>query len=212
MRRLLVWIAWNAWAQNNEAMRAALEKQRAAAATQQEAVRKQAELAGPGPLQHFLKPAEVEPVCEPLADSAVNPLIETAAHTQQLDSKLLRAVIRQESSFRPCAVSEHGAIGLMQLMPATIDQFQVGDPFDPKSNIEAGAHYLKQLMDKYKSDPQRALSAYRIGPAVVDQSKGVPDIREVRSYVEAILQNIATEKTATPPAPPQIPTPKPIGN
>ena len=197
MRWLLVWIAWNgwaqtnAWAQNNEALRAAREQQRAAAAIQREAARKQAELAGPGPLQHALAPAWSEPACEPMADSAVVPLIEAAAKAQQLDAKLLSALIRQESGFRPCAVSAHGAKGLMQLMPAALDQFKVGDPFDPKESIDAGAHYLKQFVDKYKGDLSKALSAYRIGPTSVDQAKGVPDDPEVRGYVDAILGELA---------------------
>ncbi|MBZ5578600.1 MAG: lytic transglycosylase domain-containing protein [Acidobacteriia bacterium] len=212
MRWLLLWFAWsglvqNNEAQNNEAMRAALEQQRAAAATQREAVRKQAELAGPGPLQHTLAPAPAGPTCEPIADAVVTPLIEAAAKAHEVQTNLLHAVIQRESGFRPCAVSEHDAKGLMQLMPAALEQFKVEDPFDPKQNIEAGATYLKQLVDKYKGDLARVLGAYRIGPSVVDQAKGVPDIPEVRSYVDAILKELAT-----PPALPQTPKPTPIGN
>lgn len=179
-------------------MKAALDKQRAAAQVQREAVRKQAELFGP---KRLLPVARTESTCEPIADSVVNPLLEAAAKSSALDPKLLRAVIQQESSFRPCAVSVHDAKGLMQLKQAALDQFGVRDPFDPRENIEAGAKFLKQLIDKYKGDTARALSAYRIGP------DGPADLPEVRSYVEAILKNLST-----PSAPPQNPTPKPTEN
>lgn len=214
MRWLLVsaacsaWAQVNLWAQNNEALRAALEQQRAAAQTQRDAVGKQAELAGPGPLRHTLTPAAwTPPPCDVIADAAVTPLIEAAVKPHKLDANLVRAVIRQESSFYPCAVSVHGAKGLMQLMPAAIEQLKVTDAFDPKQNIEAGTRYLKQLFDKYQGDLPRALSAYRIGPTVVDSANGVPDLPEVRDYVDAILRSLPT-----PPAPPQIPMPRPTGN
>jgi soluble lytic murein transglycosylase-like protein len=197
MRYVLVWIAWSASAQN-DAMQAALDKQRAAAQIQREAVRKQAELSGP---RRLITVAPTEPACEPIADSVVTPLIEGAAKTSALDPKLLRAVIQQESGFRPCAVSVHDAKGLMQLKQPVVEQFGVMDPFDPKQNIEAGTKYLKQLIDRYKADTARALSAYRIGP------DGPADLPEVRTYVEAILKNLST-----PPAPPQNPTPKPTEN
>lgn len=207
MRWLVVWTVWSAWAQNNQAMRAALEKQRAAAQIQRESTRQQAELAGPGPLEHRLAPLWTPPACEPIADAALTALLDAVAQTQQLEARLLRAVIEQESGFYPCAVSVHGAKGLMQLMPATIGQFAVSDPFDPKQNVEAGAKYLRQLLNKYKNDRARALAAYRIGAATVDEANGIPDLPEVRSYVNAILQSVAT-----PPAPLQTPTPKPTGN
>src|SRR5579864_8242340 len=142
----LVLIASNALAQNSgQAMRAAMEKQGAAAAIQRESVRKQQESLALPPLLE-----KTEPECEPIADSAVTPIIEGAAKAQELQAKLVRAVIQQESAFHPCAVSAKGAKGLMQLMPEIIEQFKVNDPFDAKESIEAGARYLKQLMDKYK--------------------------------------------------------------
>lgn len=200
MRWLLILVGWSAWAQN-DAMQAALDKQRAAAQIQREAVRRQAELAGPRPLRRTLRPAPVESGCDPIADSLVNPLIEAAATASALDPKLLRAVIQQESGFRPCTVSEHDAKGLMQLKQAALEQFGVRDPFDPKENIEGGSKYLKQLVERYNGDTARALSAYRIGP------DGPADLPEVRSYVDAILKNLST-----PPAPPQSPKPKPTEN
>jgi len=180
----------------------AIEKQRSAMEIQREAARKQAEsVARAFGLQRPLVAAE----CDPLPDTDASALIGSAATSQHVDPKLLRAVIAQESGFRPCAESGKGALGLMQLMPATVDQFQVADPFDPQQNIEAGAKYLKQLLDKYGGDLSLALAAYNAGPAAVDAAKGIPDIRETRDYVKAIL-------AATQPAPPQTPMPKPTGN
>ena len=92
----------------------------------------------------------------------------------------------------------------------------MSDPFDPKESIEAGARYLKQLMDRYKGDLALTLGAYNAGPATVDEAKGVPNIPETRSYVEAILQALGKHSPDTPRPiqidPPRIPTPKPIGN
>ena len=190
MRWFLVLVAWSALAQNaREAMQASIEKQKASVATQREAVKKQAELAGPGPLQ--MPPMEdPDPPCDPIPDATVAPIIEGAAKAQKVQPELLRAVIHQESRSYPCAVSRDGAKGLMQLMPDTISLLGVKDPFDSKQNIEAGAKYLKEMIDRYKGDLAKALGAYNAGPATVDQAKGVPDIPEVRDYVDAILQSL----------------------
>ena len=78
----------------------------------------------------------------------------------------------------------------MQLMPAAIDQFQVEDAFDPKQNVEAGAQFLKQLLEKYKGDLSLVLAAYNAGPAAVDQANGIPDIKETKDYVDAIMKKM----------------------
>ena len=177
-----------------------LAKQRAAAALQRETARKQAELLPLEPLiHHDMEPAE--PECDPIEDAAVNPAIESAAKATQLQPDLLRAVMRQESQFYPCAVSEKGASGLMQLMPSTAEQFAVQDVFDPKQNIEAGAKYLKQLFDKYKGNLGLALAAYNAGPTTVDDAKGIPDIPETRNYVDAILKMLTKKADAGGPPP-----------
>ena len=99
----------------------------------------------------------------------------------------------------------------MQLMPVIIEQFAVGDPFDAKANVDAGAKYLKQLMEKYKGDLSLTLGAYNAGPTAVDDAKGIPDIPETRNYVDAILQTLG-KKSSTRTDPPHIPMPKPIEN
>ena len=96
----------------------------------------------------------------------------------------------------------------MQLMPETATQLGVHDPFDPKENIEAGAKYLRQLLDKYKGDMAQALGAYNAGPSTVDQSGGVPAIPETKDYVDAILKKLGITRTD----PQSIQMPKPIGN
>jgi len=182
------------------AMSESLAKQRAAMALQREAGRKQAELLALEPLVHHeMEPSEA--ACDPIEDAAVNPVIESAARANELHPDLLRAVMRQESQFYPCAVSEKGAEGLMQLMPSTAQQFAVQDVFDPKQNVEAGAKYLKQLFDKYKGDLSLALAAYNAGPTAVDQAKGIPEIPETRNYVEAILKSLVKKTDAGAPTP-----------
>jgi len=170
-----------------ELMRASIEKQRAA-------VRKQAESSGatliPWSPSQPLSAGAAAPVCDPIATDVVTPLIESAAKSNDLQVALVRAVIEQESGYRPCAVSPKGAQGLMQLMPDTAGQLNVKDAFDPKENIAAGSKYLKQLLDKYKGDYKLALAAYNAGPAAVDAANGVPDIAETRDYVDAIQKKI----------------------
>jgi soluble lytic murein transglycosylase-like protein len=165
-------------------MRAAIDKQRAAA-------RKQALSVGAWIPPWSAEMQVEEALCDPIADETVAPLIDGAAKAQDVEPKLLRAVIEQESAFRPCAISVKGAQGLMQLMPDTAEQLAVHDVFDPKENIEAGAKYLKQLLDKYKGDLKLALGAYNAGPTTVDEAGGIPDIPETRDYVDSILKKLA---------------------
>ena len=141
----------------------------------------------------FLTPLRTEVQyfdCDALAPGETEKLIATAARTQSVSADLLRAVIRQESAFRPCAVSEKGAQGLMQLMPATAAAFNVSDPFDPQQNIIGGAAYLRQLMQRYAGDAALALSAYNAGPQRVDRVEGIPDIPETQNYVSSIFRGL----------------------
>jgi len=175
----------------------ALLQQRAAIAQQRASVRRQAETVSLWMLPWSDAPRAADPPpCDPIADDVVSPMIESAARTEKVEPKLIRAVVERESAFRPCAVSEKGAQGLMQLMPETAQELQVQDPFDPRQNIQAGAKYLKQLLDKYKGDLPHALAAYNAGPNTVDQSSGIPDIPETRDYVNAILEKLGIRPAA----------------
>ncbi|HUK18627.1 MAG TPA: lytic transglycosylase domain-containing protein [Bryobacteraceae bacterium] len=150
---------------------------------------------GPPPI---VEPA-APPACDPIADQVVAPLIDSAAKANAVEPKLIRAVMEQESGLRPCAISAKGAQGLMQLMPETAQELQVQDAFDPAQNVQAGAKYLKQLLDKYGGDVAQALAAYNAGPNTVDQSGGVPDIPETRGYVDSILEKLGIKRPPPPP-------------
>ena len=130
-------------------------------------------------------------VCDPVPETSIAPILLEAAQREGLEPRLLTAVIQQESAFRPCAVSQKGAQGLMQLMPDTSTQLGVKDPFDPKQNIDAGAKYLKELIGRYSGNLAVALGAYNAGPAKVDEAGGVvPPIPETTDYVKQILDRL----------------------
>jgi soluble lytic murein transglycosylase-like protein len=114
-------------------------------------------------------------------------LISENAMLHGVRADLVRAVMQVESAFNPYARSPKGALGLMQLMPATIRQFGVRNPFNPTENIRAGVAYLRQLLDRYQNDEQLALAAYNAGPGAVDKhGQNVPPYRETRNYVKQI--------------------------
>jgi soluble lytic murein transglycosylase-like protein len=105
-----------------------------------------------------------------------------------LDPDLVRAVIRVESGWNPRAVSRKGAMGLMQLMPATAAEYGVADPFNPTENIRAGVAYLRRLIDRFDGRTELALAAYNAGPGAVEKyHRTVPPYRETRSYVQRIV-------------------------
>jgi Transglycosylase SLT domain len=126
------------------------------------------------------------PPCDPIPPAELDKLVGEASQLQGVKAELIRAVIAEESGARPCAVSWKGAQGLMQLMPATSDQFGVKNPFDPHQNVEAGTELLKQLLTKYNNDVSLALAAYNAGEVRVDKDGGVPQIRETQTYVNDI--------------------------
>jgi hypothetical protein len=112
-------------------------------------------------------------------------VIESVAQAHGVDPLLVRAVIAVESNYRPRAKSPKGAMGLMQLMPATARAYNVRNPYDPKANIAAGVKHLKSLIDKW--GVELALAAYNAGEGAVRKFNGVPPYRETRNYVSKIL-------------------------
>jgi soluble lytic murein transglycosylase-like protein len=146
-----------------------------------------------------LATAPPAPDCDPLPATDVSALVDTAAKREGVRPELIRAVMEQESAFKPCALSPKGAQGLMQLMPATADEFHLADVFDPAQNVGAGAKLLRMLLDKYSGDTRLALSAYNAGGARVDQSGGVPDIPETQDYVTSILSRLSKDAAAAKP-------------
>ena len=115
---------------------------------------------------------------------AYDDLIREHSEEHGVRADLVRAVMQVESAFNPTARSVKGALGLMQLMPATIRQYGVRNPFDPAENIRAGVAYLRALLDRYQNNETLALAAYNAGPGAVDNhGQAVPPYRETRNYV-----------------------------
>src|SRR5262249_23652565 len=114
-------------------------------------------------------------------------IIRDSAQQHSVRTDLVRAVVQVESGYNPFATSPKGAMGLMQLMPATVQQFGVRNPFDPMENIRAGVAYLRQLLDKYADNEVLALAAYNAGPGPVDRDgQAIPPYRETRDYVSKV--------------------------
>lgn len=141
-------------------------------------------------------PAPPTPVVTAVADAPFVPptteelrvLIEDLADRHGVDLKLAHAVIQVESNYRVDAVSPKGAMGLMQLMPATARQYDVENPFDPRQNVDAGLRHLRGLLDRYGAGSERlALAAYNAGEGAVSRYKGVPPFKETQAYVQRIL-------------------------
>ncbi|ADU50689.1 Lytic transglycosylase catalytic [Thermaerobacter marianensis DSM 12885] len=123
----------------------------------------------------------------PWPRAALEALADGIARRHGLDPALLRAVIEAESGWNPAARSPAGALGLMQLMPATARALGVTDPFDPVQNLEAGARYLRQQLERF-GDWRLALAAYNAGPGAVEEHGGLPPFPETRAYVEKVLR------------------------
>lgn len=115
--------------------------------------------------------------------------LEDAASRHSVDAGLVRAVAWQESRFRSNAVSPKGAIGIMQLMPATAAQLGV-NPHDPQQNINGGVAYLRSLLTQFNGDIRLALAAYNAGPGAVLRYGGIPPYRETQNYVKSIAERL----------------------
>jgi hypothetical protein len=114
-------------------------------------------------------------------------LVRENALKFSLDEKLLVSMIRAESNFDPLAVSTRGAQGLMQLMPETASAYKVKNPFNPGENLEAGARYMKDLLQQFNQNLVLALAAYNAGPTSVLDYNGVPPFPETARYVRKVL-------------------------
>ena len=146
--------------------------------------------------EEYTAPAQAPPQpVQPIADVQPTPsareLITRAAVHAGLPPAIVHSVAKAESNYQTNAVSPKGAIGLMQLMPATAAALNA-DPRDPAQNAEAGAQYLRDLLLKYEKDPHqvsKAVAAYNAGPGAVDKYKGIPPYRETVQYVNRVLKD-----------------------
>lgn len=146
----------------------------------------------PEPARSRVTPVVGVPVMLPGAsaesrDGLVGLIDRLAAH-HGVNPKLAHALVKVESNYEPRAVSPKGAMGLMQLMPATVRQYAVVDPFDPVQNLGAGLQHLRGLLDRFgKGRESLALAAYNAGEGAVSRYGGIPPFRETQNYVRRIL-------------------------
>ena len=114
-------------------------------------------------------------------------IIKEAAYISGISFALIKAMIRVESNFDSEAVSQKGAMGLMQIMPKNFDALEIDDPFDPRENIIGGSVYFQRMMDRYEGKLPLALAAYNAGPSTVDRYRGIPPIKETEEYVKKVM-------------------------
>jgi len=117
-------------------------------------------------------------------------LISAAAKKHRVPAAFIKSIMAAESNFNCDAISRTGAIGLMQLMPRTAEEYGA-DPMIPEQNVDAGTRYLRVLMDRYSrhsNSLKRVIAAYNAGPGMVDRYRGVPPFRETRNYVGRVLR------------------------
>lgn len=117
----------------------------------------------------------------------IDSLFQAAGQEFEIPPALLKAVARVESGLNPKAVSRAGALGIMQLMPATARSLGVTDPFNPAQSIFGAARYLRSLLDRFRGDFRLALAAYNAGPGAVQRWGGVPPYRETQEYIKRVL-------------------------
>ena len=143
-------------------------------------------------------PVEIGGETLPVPDAAINELVEDAARRNGVDPLLVHSVIRAESNYNTKAVSNRGAQGLMQLMPATAKDLGVKNAMDPKDNIEGGVKYLKYLQNQF-SDTALALAAYNAGEGAVRRYNWIPPYPETQDYVVKVARNYKQAKASAKP-------------
>lgn len=134
------------------------------------------------------KKQRLTPVADNDTERLFHPIIIKTAIRYQIDPALVKAIIMAESGYNSRAISKNGAKGLMQLMPETAKELNVGDIFNPKQNIDGGIRYFKQLLNQFSGDLKLALAAYNAGSNTVRKYKGIPPFKETQNYVEKVFE------------------------
>ena len=147
----------------------------------------------PGRSSASAKASATRPKDHP-ATKSLQDSIDSVATEHGVDPLLVKAVIKTESNFDPEAVSAKGALGLMQLMPATARELRVANPLDPLENVTGGTRYLRTLLDNYDGNVALSLAAYNAGPGRVKDA--IPNIPETRTYVARVLRHYASYRQA----------------
>ncbi len=132
-----------------------------------------------------------------LDDTTLRALVDDAARDNNVPSTLLYAMLQAESGGNPSAISRDGAMGLMQLMPATAAACHIQSAFDPHENVECGAAYLAQMLARFKDNVSLAVAAYNAGPNAVARYHGIPPFPETQAYVSRVI-DLYVSAGATP--------------
>lgn len=138
------------------------------------------------------EPVEEAPVAVVTAVgvSEMEALVNEIAMEHGVEASLVHSVIRAESNYNPRAISPKGALGMMQLIPATAKRFGVRNVFDPRENVTGGVKYLKFLLDYFQGDYAKTIAAYNAGESAVDRYHGIPPYAETRNYVYQVAKNL----------------------
>lgn len=121
------------------------------------------------------------------SDKDYNYIINMNSMKYKIEPSIIKAVITAESNWDPWALSKKGAMGLMQLMPGTVRDMQIRNPYDPEQNIEGGTRYLRSLLDRFDGDLDLALAAYNAGPGRVEKNGGIPPFKETKKYIRKVI-------------------------